>query len=289
MSPGFESIFHDVARDYSALWDFKFRGSTLEIITPHSTISNKFISVFLTQRDNEYIVTDGGYLYTSDYVENESVEQSKCYTQTLVHFEKYYKIRRIYDSREKLIFFLKSANRAMISSLIHDMASFVTGVANAQQITLELDLEASTRTRFAKEASLFLLDVFPGRKVRFAQPLRPNDRIRFSAGIWRGTDVSLVQYVTGSDTYHFGNSMAKATVNFLAVNGSSLAPSVTKRISLIDTSAAGYRDGGHRSYVKLLNDTSVILDWQNRAALVELVENSGTSSDSDNNVSPLMQ
>jgi hypothetical protein len=82
MSPGFESLFHEVARDYSALWDFKFRGATLEIITPHSTISNKFVSVFLTEREGEFIVSDGGYLHTGEYVENEAIEQSRCYLQT---------------------------------------------------------------------------------------------------------------------------------------------------------------------------------------------------------------
>ncbi len=81
--------------------------------------------------------------------------------------------------------------------------------------------------------------------------------------------------------------MAKATVNFMAVDGSSLAPRVNDRISLIDTNATGFRDGGHRSYVKLLRDTSIILDWQNRGALVDLIENSGSSSDSNSNaVSP---
>ena len=152
------------------------------------------------------------------------------------------------------------------------MASFVTGIVNAQQITLENDAEAITRMHFAREAGSFIADAFPGRKVKFAQPLRPNDRIRFSAGIWRARKVSLIQFVTGSDTYHFGGSMAKATVNFLSVNGSSLEPSVISRISLIDTTASGYRNGGHRSYAKLLNEASEILEWQDRSALVELVE-----------------
>lgn len=71
MSPNFENLFHEVSRDYAAMWDFKFRGTTLEIVTPHSTISDKFISVFLTERDNFFVITDDGYLHLGDYVENE--------------------------------------------------------------------------------------------------------------------------------------------------------------------------------------------------------------------------
>lgn len=271
MSPGFEELYHEVARDYAALWDFKFRGATLEIITPHSTTSNKFVSVFLTEREGEFIVSDGGYLHAGEYVENEAIEQSRCYTQTFDKLERYYRIRRVYDSREKLLFYLKTPNRQLVSSLIHDMASFVVGIVNAQQITLESDAEAMTRVRFAREAYSFITDVFPGRKVKVAQPLRPHDRIRFSIGLWRARKVSLIQFITGSDTYHFGGSMAKATVNFLAVKGSSLEPSVLNKISLVDTTAAGYRNGGHRTYAKLLGESSDILDWQDRAALVELI------------------
>jgi hypothetical protein len=194
MSPGFESLFHDVARDYAALWDFKLRGATLEVITPHSTISNKFISVFLTEREGEFIISDGGYLHTGEYVENEVIEQSKCYNNTFDKLERYYKVRRIFDSKEKLIFYTKTNNRHLVSSLIHDMASFVTGVVNAQQITLESDAEAITRMQFAREAGSYILDTFIGRQVKFSQPLRAHDRIRFSAGIWRGTQVSLIYH-----------------------------------------------------------------------------------------------
>jgi hypothetical protein len=66
--------------------------------------------------------------------------------------------------------------------------------------------------------------------------------------------------------------MTKATVNFLAVNGSSLERSVTSKISLVDTRAAGYRNGGHQTYAKLLGENSLIVDWRDKERLVELVE-----------------
>lgn len=272
MSPTFESLFHEVARDYASMWDFKFRGSTLEIITPHSTVSDKFISIFLTQRDGQFIVTDGGYIHTGDYIENESIRAGKCYNNAFEYYERYYSIQRVSDVNGKVIFFTKTENRTMVTSLIYDMASFIVGVANAQQMTLATDQEVATRQRFAKAAGSFLLDAFPGRRIKFNQELRPDDRIHFSAGIWRESKVNLIQFITGYDSYHFDASMAKATMNFLAVNGSSLKPSVQRKISLIDTSASGYRNRGNSSYASLLSGTSSMLYWDERRELVDLVE-----------------
>jgi hypothetical protein len=272
MSPGFEQLYHSVARDYAEMWDFKFRGASLEIVTPHSTISDKFVSVFLTQRGEDIIVTDGGYLHTGEYVENEVVQQSLCYRQTFSQLVKYYKVQSVLDNREKLIFFTKTQRQDMVSALVHDMASFITGVVNAQQITLEADEEAVTRERFAKQAGSFLLDVFPAQRIKFHQPLRVNDRVNFSAGIWQGSRVSLIQFITGSTPSHFADSMTRATVNFLAVPGSSLAPIVKHKVSFIDTSASGFRSNGNSTYVSMLGGASEVLPWAERGRLVELVE-----------------
>ena len=108
MSFSFEELYHEVQRDYSALWDIKVRGATLEIITPHSTVSDKFVSVFITQRSNEYIISDGGYLYTGAYIENEAVESNRCYIQSVQYYEAYYKMQRVIDRNEKLIFYIKT-------------------------------------------------------------------------------------------------------------------------------------------------------------------------------------
>lgn len=104
------------------------------------------------------------------------------------------------------------------------------------------------------------------------QPLRTGDSITFSAGIWRGSRVRLVQFITGSTPYHFSTNMAKATVNFQAVAGSSLAPAVTNKVSFVDTEADGYRNRGNSSYAHLLGEASEIVPWGERGRIVELVE-----------------
>lgn len=270
MSPVFEELYHEVMRDYTALWDVKVRGATLEIITPHSTVSDKVVSVFITQRDGEIIISDGGYLHTGAYVEEEAIESNRCYNQLVSYYESYYNIQRVTDRNDKLIFYLKNSKMELVTSCIHDMASFITGVVNAQQVALFTDQETITKARFAKKAGSFISDAFAGRRIKFAQPLRNDDRIRFSAGVWRGTKVGLVQFITGSDPYHLGSSMTKATVNFQAITGSALEPAVEHRVSLLDTSAEGIRKGGNSTYLHLLSSVSEVVPWEDRGRLVEM-------------------
>ena len=52
-------ILKNIVEVYSRLWSFRERGDTVEIITPCSTTNDSFVSVFLTQRENEFIITDG--------------------------------------------------------------------------------------------------------------------------------------------------------------------------------------------------------------------------------------
>ena len=44
-----ERVFCNISSDFSSLWKYKLRGETLEIVTPFSTLTGSFISVFLTQ------------------------------------------------------------------------------------------------------------------------------------------------------------------------------------------------------------------------------------------------
>ena len=54
-----EHLFLNISSDFNSLWKYKLRGDTLEIITPFTTMTGSYISIFLTQRDDRFIITDG--------------------------------------------------------------------------------------------------------------------------------------------------------------------------------------------------------------------------------------
>ena len=58
-------LFADIKTDFNSLWSFNLRGETLEILTPFSTITGNLISVFLTMREDRFIVSDGQRLIHS--------------------------------------------------------------------------------------------------------------------------------------------------------------------------------------------------------------------------------
>ena len=45
----------------------RMRGDTLEVITPFATTNDKFVSVFISERKNGYVVTDGGWITNGIY------------------------------------------------------------------------------------------------------------------------------------------------------------------------------------------------------------------------------
>ena len=63
----FQEIYDDIVSSFGSLWQTKVRGNTLEIITPFASTNHKFVSVFLTKNQDEYIVTDGGWLSGNEY------------------------------------------------------------------------------------------------------------------------------------------------------------------------------------------------------------------------------
>ena len=72
-----KDLLNDIITAYSSLWSFKKRGNSIEIVTPVSTTNDVFVSVFLTMRGDEYVVTDGGWIdagvYDIDEVNNKSL------------------------------------------------------------------------------------------------------------------------------------------------------------------------------------------------------------------------
>ena len=75
-----QGLFNDIIKAFSSLWSFKKRGNSIEIVTPVSTTNDVFVSVFLTMRGDEYIVTDGGWIdagvYDIDEVNNSQLESN---------------------------------------------------------------------------------------------------------------------------------------------------------------------------------------------------------------------
>lgn len=117
-----EQLFLDIKSDFNSLWSFKQRGETLEIITPFSTLDGSFISVFLTQREDRFIVTDGQNLFRF-IIEHGIKTNNKFLEETAFHYG-------IRTSKNNHFYFKSTNNIKLLSSYVYDLIHFYNAVFN---------------------------------------------------------------------------------------------------------------------------------------------------------------
>src|SRR5438874_1999954 len=114
-----------IKQDFGTLWQCRNRGTSIEIVTPISTATQKFVSVFITKRENSYIVTDGGWLSNEDHYGLDDVEENSGFDTTVEHFSKAFKISST-KSNEGTFYYKKAAQNSLLSNAVYDMAHFVS-------------------------------------------------------------------------------------------------------------------------------------------------------------------
>lgn len=122
--------FDTIRNDFSDLWRTRERGNSLEIITPYEDLYGEAISVYLTKRDNRYVVTDGGYVSEIEEEQCSNIIDSQGF-----HYEnmtEQYGIRETPFVSGKRKFFYKSVvDFALLTSAIYDMIHFEIAMLDA--------------------------------------------------------------------------------------------------------------------------------------------------------------
>ena len=148
-------IFDSIKSSFCNLTNFKIRQNSLEIITPFSTINNKFISVFITTSNNKIIITDNGW-FNQNYYET-SIEKELKITENkiIVSYTNTYNIKSILDKSD-IIFFYKTCEKIeQIPSAVFDLANFMVGIVNAFLIQHTEDKEEKPFNKFRNEVDNF--------------------------------------------------------------------------------------------------------------------------------------
>jgi hypothetical protein len=237
-----EKIVVDVRTSFDRLWSIKLRGNdTVEIITPYSTTTSKFVSVYLTIRDNKFIVSDGGLLNSEAY---ESIidYENQCLLKILYHFESFYEVKRTEDKQGIKHYYKISQNENLIANLIYEMAQFVSMCASAATVKFEDEKELEERNNFRTKASAFIGIKFQKFNPKFSAPLDKNEfrSVRFSALIEKKSRLNLVSYVTGSNPANFRNSIARVNMNFEIATSSKYNDYIDNKIVLVNDVADGF-------------------------------------------------
>src|SRR5688572_14680552 len=129
----FESIYKDVISSFGELWKFKERDKSLEIITPFATTSQRFVSVFLAERDGEFIVSDGGWVAEGLY-DNTFDKDIYCFDKVFSHYQNSFSIKETKNLNGVKVFYKKTENKTSVPSIIFDLSNFISTIVSLTHV-----------------------------------------------------------------------------------------------------------------------------------------------------------
>lgn len=252
------SIFNDIKDEFCSLWTFKERGETLEIITPFATTTDKFVSVFLTHKNKEFIVSDGGWLDDNSYESIPDFEDD-IFMKVFTYYQTFYEIKTV-RAKELDYYFKKTEKKELIPNLVFDLSNFISAICNSSQIQF-IDLkEKEERALFQKQASDYIKAIVPKENKQTLFFRKSIDEklknIKFSAVVTNGGQMTLINYVTGSTPDYFISSIGKANIYFEVVNKSLYRPHIQNKVALINNTAKGYDESKLYDVLEQLKNTT---------------------------------
>jgi|AntRauTorckE5430_2_1112549.scaffolds.fasta_scaffold03162_3 hypothetical protein len=227
-----------IKEEFCHLFNFKSHGNTLEIITPLVTITNKFVSVFITPRGDKLIVTDGGWIRQEVY-DHSIISDDRDIVSTLIQqYKKYYHINQ--TSGDGNIFYFRSIDKIeLLSSAVFDIANFIVGVVNSYSLEYKEKKEKEDRDNFKSETNDFLKQHY---HKNFKSGSELVKGVRYNGILTINSRIHLFEYITGSSTRYYENDMRKAIVNFKLIEDNPIKEYVDNRIAVYNDVALGHEE-----------------------------------------------
>lgn len=245
-------IFSEIKSDFTSLWGYKDRGQTLEIITPFSILSGSFISVFLTMREDNYIVTDGQRVM--QIIEDLNLDQHRSSVQVyLDKTSEHYGIKKTIGSNKSTFYFKITTDIKMLTAYIYDLAHFQIAALNSifsSQVFFENELTQDYRfsTRVNKLIKQKIEDSTLNNKGFVFEQNSGLSTFQFNT-ILRRSDSSCLwaaMCITGSTPAYFCTSMGRAHMGFGYVRSQPELKNLVIIAAIFDETAKGYDLGNER-------------------------------------------
>ena len=267
-----QQIFEHIISSFQALWKIKNYGETIEVITPQAMLNDNFVSVFITRRGNEYVVTDGGWIEAGMY---DTIPDHRNVTyQRLFKFYVKEAGVSVTEGKGRIFYFKKIEEERFIPNLVFEMSRFVASVVNANYIPLAPDKDVNT---FKRSARTYLSSQFGDDMIEYDRPLNTEIGIKFSA-IKRDSDggTKLINFVSGSSHTNYANSLCRSNTNFQMIESRHEELGVKRTVTLLDDRKAGILDAPLiKPYIDYLRDSgkkaNVVVLWSQHEQLKDIV------------------
>jgi len=266
-----KDIFQNIKDSFCSLWQFKERGKTLEIITPYSTITSKFVSIFITERDNSIIISDGGWIASGNY-ETEVNPEDEYFSKLFYTYESYFDIKKT-EQNGIPIYYKKTQKEVSIPSFLFDVVQFIQAVVGGSVVEFEDPKEKAEKESFKREANSYIGNIVPKDSIKVNSPLSEELKsVRFNAIITkRKSRLTLLSYITGSNPSFFIGSIGKANLNFEIASDSEFHNVIETKIALINDTASGFQEAKLYKYLEKMerNSDLISVKWSERHRLNE--------------------
>lgn len=266
-----EDIVKLIIASFSSLWKVKIYSKTIEIITPSFTTNDCFVSVFLTERDGYYIITDGGWI-SDNYYNNFFDNDDECYLRLFSYYKEQYSIRET-EAKDKVYYYKSTEKKELVPNLVFEMSSFISTVVSSSFIKFQDNKDKDLQKRFRSQVSNYLTSGFDKKELSFNGAIDERYRdIRFNAIVKKNDKFTLFNYVTGTTDFYFRGSIGRSNMNFQLINKTLLKKRIHKRVTVINNQASGYKIEKLKQYLDLISDEaeSVIVNWTNKKELLEI-------------------
>ncbi len=265
-------IVQNFRDDFSALWQCKIVGGTLEITTPFLLPDSSLLSLFLTDRSGKFVSCDGGTV-SELIAENCGMPPAEI-SSVIDAFKIRFGVTETTRGDGVILYYKSSTEAHLLTSVSFDLANFVLAVLGALVGNYNEESLRDSDPTFGGKANLFLSSLAgAGRTIGFNKEIHTVVGVKFSAVITSESRHWLISYISGSKLPYFRRSTTETIFNFEEVQTSAIRPMIARTIPLINNEAGGYKPLMLTRHFDRLNEITngATVSWTERDRLAELL------------------
>jgi len=264
-----EELFNAIRESYNSLWHVKVLGESLEIITPMVTTNDSFVSVFVTKRGDDYIVTDGGWI-SAGYYDFEADSLSPAYNKLFQYYLENYQILQTVG-HGRIIYYKKIHNQFLVVNAVFELSNFISAVVSGSNIQFQAE---KRELRFSRTVRDYLTNGFEEGSFQFNRGLTPDSSIKYGAISNFSGHLQLLNIVTGSNAGYYRDSLCRSNFYFEAARAYRDRYRINRTVALLDDSTPsvyGCPQVGELVSILRAKEDSILLPWSEKGRLPELL------------------
>lgn len=264
-----DDLFNSIIETYNSLWHVKVLGESLEIVTPMVTTNDIFVSVFVTRRGEDYVVTDGGWI-SAGYYDCDFNILGSAYNKLFQYYLENYHIQQT-EGHGRKMYYKKVHDKNMVVNCVFELSNFISAVISGANIQFVAD---KREQRFRRTVRDYLISEFEEGTFKYKQKLIPNSAIEYGAISNFSGHLQLLNVVTGSNIGYYRDSLCRSNFYFEAAQRYAERYMINKTIAILDdTTPSVYNSLPVKELINLSMEkgSSTLLPWSEKGKLNELL------------------